>query len=143
MVSRKDGIRYLKRGKVFHPTPNKDGHLQVKLVDDNKGARRGFFVHRLVLLAFIGPCPSGMEGLHADDMPSNNTLSNLRWGTREQNHEDRKRNGRVPALLKTYCLRGHPLSGDNLTRAGLRIGRRGCAECNRMHARREIGSRAV
>ena len=33
---------------------------------------------------------------------------------------------------KTHCPQGHPLSGDNLSRAGLRLGRRSCRECRRV-----------
>jgi hypothetical protein len=42
-------------------------------------------VHHLVLEAFVGPCPEGMECLHGDDIPDNNILSNLQWGTRLAN----------------------------------------------------------
>lgn len=48
----------------------------------------------LVLLAFVGPCPNGMECCHWDDDPSNNVLSNLRWGTKEDNARDAIRNGK-------------------------------------------------
>jgi hypothetical protein len=36
-------------------------------------------VHRLVLEAFVGPCPAGMEAKHRDGDYTNNTLSNLLW----------------------------------------------------------------
>jgi hypothetical protein len=50
-------------------------------------------VHRLVLTAFVGPCPIGMEGCHRDGDKANNRLSNLRWGTPKSNSEDRVRHG--------------------------------------------------
>jgi hypothetical protein len=50
-------------------------------------------VHQLVLLAFRGPCPSGMECLHNDDVKNNNELTNLRYGTRSENNKDRVRTG--------------------------------------------------
>jgi hypothetical protein len=53
------------------------------------------YVHDLVLTAFVGPRPMGMEACHADDIRSNSVLSNLRWGTRKENFEDRDRNGRT------------------------------------------------
>lgn len=46
-------------------------------------------VHRLVLLAFIGPCPEGMEVCHNDGNPGNNKLDNLRYGTHQENMKDR------------------------------------------------------
>lgn len=50
-------------------------------------------VHRLILEAFIGPCPNKMETRHLNDTKTDNQLSNLCWGTRKQNLDDRKRNG--------------------------------------------------
>lgn len=53
-------------------------------------------VHRLVLLAFRGPCPLGMEGCHNDGDAANNKLTNLRWDTHEANMEDMIRHqGRI------------------------------------------------
>ena len=51
------------------------------------------YAHRLVLEAFVGPCPDGHEGRHLDDDGMNCRLGNLAWGTRRQNAEDRRRNG--------------------------------------------------
>ena len=53
-------------------------------------------VHRLVLEAFVGPCPEGMECLHADDDAANNFLNNLRWGTKLENMQEKMANERVP-----------------------------------------------
>src|SRR6266576_6147676 len=39
-------------------SPDKDGYLQVSIY--SKTLR----VHHLVLLAFVGPCPPGLEGCH-------------------------------------------------------------------------------
>ena len=50
-------------------------------------------IHRLVLLAFVGPCPKGMECCHEDGNRSNNTLTNLSWGTKKKNQGDRVRHG--------------------------------------------------
>lgn len=65
-----------------------------------RGYRRAFIlgesrsIHRLVLITFIGPQPSKKhEALHLDNNTSNNLLSNLRWGTHEENmYMDRGRN---------------------------------------------------
>jgi len=51
-------------------------------------------IHRLVLFAFVGPPPSEKhECCHNDGDPSNNNLSNLRWGTKKENQADRKVHG--------------------------------------------------
>lgn len=51
-------------------------------------------IHRLILEAFIGPCPPHMQGCHWDDDPTNNRIFNLRWDTSKSNHADAFRNGR-------------------------------------------------
>lgn len=58
-------------------------HIRIK-------GRRGAMhkVHRLVLLAFVGPCPPGLVGCHNDGNPANNTPGNLRWDTRSGNMAD-------------------------------------------------------
>lgn len=64
-------------------------------------------LHRLVLEAFVGPCPEGMEACHWDDDPINNKLSNLRWDTKEGNIKDKFRNGLV--------LKGSQVTQSKLT----------------------------
>lgn len=50
------------------------------------------YIHRLVLEAFVGPCPEGLQSCHDPDPdPSNNNLSNLRWGTPKENMADKMR----------------------------------------------------
>ena len=49
-------------------------------------------VHRLVLETFVGPCPEGMECLHRDHDKKHNQVDNLRWGTHQENMEDRRLN---------------------------------------------------
>jgi hypothetical protein len=53
-------------------------------------------VHRLVLEAFVGPRPAGMQCRHLDGDPRNNRLSNLCWGTPCENAADAARHGRTP-----------------------------------------------
>ena len=47
------------------------------------------YVHRLVLEAFVGPCPEGMECRHLEGDTANNALSNLAWGTPQENAADK------------------------------------------------------
>ncbi len=51
-------------------------------------------VHQLVLEAFVGPCPAGHIVMHIDDDPTNNALSNLRYGTPQDNSDDMVNKGR-------------------------------------------------
>lgn len=62
---------------------------------DAAGKVRQRYVHRLVLEAFVGPCPAGCEGCHNDGNFRNNALENLRWDTRAANMADIARHGRL------------------------------------------------
>lgn len=66
----------------------------VKIVIEGKKTQK--LVHRLVLEAFVGPCPDGMECRHLDGNPTNNKLENLCWGTHEENWQDQLAHGKVP-----------------------------------------------
>lgn len=83
-----DGRRWA--GRVRRLKRLDSGHQSIKLVS------RGPFllVHRLVLEAFIGPCPEGMEGCHNNGHADDNRLTNLRWDTRLANNADKIRHGR-------------------------------------------------
>lgn len=81
-----------RRGQMLRPGRMGSGHLSVCL----GRASGSMLVHVLVLEAFVGPKPDGREGLHWDDVPGNNRLPNLRWGTRADNLNDGIRNGKYP-----------------------------------------------
>ncbi len=78
--------------KLLKPTPMKSGHLHLNISTPD-GKRIYVLVHHLVLQAWHGFCPEGLEARHLNDNPTDNQLSNLRWGTRTQNIDDRKKNG--------------------------------------------------
>ena len=80
-----------------------DGHLDVHL--RVAGRYRIRKVHRLVLEAFVGPCPAGMECRHLNGNPSDNRVENLAWGTRSENCQDAIRQG------TSYCVT-QPKGGD-------------------------------
>lgn len=84
--------RHLK-GKLLIPSKVKSGgYLSVALSDGASGVRRRK-VHQLVLAAFVGPCPRGLMPLHGDGNPTNNRLTNLRYGSAVENIADAKRHG--------------------------------------------------
>ena len=69
------------------------GYLRVALTSPSKKVCR-FLVHRLVLEAFVGPCPQGMQCRHFPDRDTaNNRLENLAWGTKEENQDDKNKHG--------------------------------------------------
>jgi hypothetical protein len=53
-------------------------------------------VARLVLLAFVGPCPDGMECCHTNGNRTDNRLTNLRWDTPKANAADKRAHGTHP-----------------------------------------------
>ena len=55
--------------------------------------RKNARAHTLVLTAFVGNKPAGMQCCHNDGNPSNNHISNLRWDTPKNNQADRIRHG--------------------------------------------------
>lgn len=82
----------VKRWRRLHPSPNRTGHARVNLYVNGVITTR--LIHQLVLEAFIGPCPSGMECCHFPDRnPANNNLDNIRWGTRLDNIQDAIKHG--------------------------------------------------
>ena len=69
----------------------KHGYLFVCMRRDQRVFTRT--VHRVVLETFVGPRPDGSECCHHNDIPSDNEIRNLRWGTRASNRADATRNG--------------------------------------------------
>jgi hypothetical protein len=77
-----------KKGRVLRPGPSNYGHLSVVL---GRGKTR--MVHELVLRAFVGEPPDKHECCHNNGDPTDNRLSNLRWGTRSENSVDAVKHG--------------------------------------------------
>lgn len=126
-VPGKDGRKTLYKGRVLKPWRQKSGHMAVRL---GRGKRE--YVHRLVLAAFKGDCPIGLEACHADDNPGNNHIDNLRWASRSANGYDRVRNGIHHGAAKTHCKYGHEFTEENT-----RIRPAGGRECRKCRLRRK------
>lgn len=87
-VSEAGEVRRVKRGRgvrgpvpsTLRPRCHRKGYLCVQL------AGRELFIHRLVLLAFVGapPTPTSQAN-HIDGDKTNNHLSNLEWVTPAEN----------------------------------------------------------
>ena len=114
-VSDHGRVRILSSGAIMRAFNDNQGYhnYNFKDADGNKTKRKE---HRLVLEAFVGVVP-GMFGLHRDDNPTNNHLTNLRWGTRLDNGADWIANGRRKVrdhnADKTHCPQGHAYSPEN------------------------------
>jgi hypothetical protein len=81
------------------------GYAVVSLCKNGQGGNRR--VHRLVLEAFVGPCPEGMQCRHLDGDPTNNRPANLCWGTPAENGADAVRLGET-ACGDRHGSRTHP-----------------------------------
>lgn len=93
-----DGTIESKTGRVKKATPDSDGYLRISLQQD--GLKLTTLVHRLVLMAFVGPCPPGCQALHKNGNRADNRLDNLRWGTPKENSADKKLHGTHIATRK-------------------------------------------
>ncbi|AVO25677.1 HNH endonuclease [Mycobacterium phage McGuire] len=83
-----------KTPKPRTPQRHPQGYLRVALSNHSAGMRQSTNnIHKLVLLAFVGPRPEGMEVRHLNGDPSDNRLENLAYGTKKENGADRVRHG--------------------------------------------------
>ena len=81
------GGKWLAKERIRKLRLNAHGYLIVDLRRD--GRRSSKNVHGLVLTAFVGPSPEGLECCHGDRNKTNNCLLNLRWDTKSNNQADR------------------------------------------------------
>lgn len=75
------------RGRVLKQCTMKNGYQSIRF------KFRTRLVHHLVLEAFIGQCPPGMEACHNNGIRGDNRLGNLRWDTLSANQLDRVKHG--------------------------------------------------
>lgn len=78
-------------GRVLRPGTGRAGELFVSLqLGGDIKLRR---IHALVLEAFTGPCPDGMEVCHNNGRNTDNTWTNLRYDTHANNCADKIAHG--------------------------------------------------
>lgn len=127
VITTKAGVRKPHRGRILRPRLG-SGRFSVQL-----GKNNSQLIHRLVMLAFVGPCPDGMEVCHQNGDPTDNRLSNLRYDDHSGNMYDRGLHGTDHQRNKTHCKRGHILNWPNLVPSTWSRGYRwrGCLACQR------------
>lgn len=81
------------RGHLLRAVSNGRGYWSVRLWNRNSESCQ--YVHRLVLLAFVGEPPCGFQACHNNGARADNRLVNLRWDSIENNHADKVRHGTV------------------------------------------------
>lgn len=78
------------KGRVLRPGRNKTApYFMVQLAETGRKRKKHCYVHDLVLAAFVGPKPAGMEVCHGRNGQQDNSLDNLRYDTRSANAQDR------------------------------------------------------
>lgn len=129
LIVRKDGRATTISERILKPSPKRDGgtHLVVTLYNTAHNLRRVADVGHLVLESFVGDRPPGLDCCHANDIGTDNRLTNLRWDTRSANLNDLVRNGRHADANKSHCKSGHRFDAENTRIA--RDGSRVCRQC--------------
>jgi hypothetical protein len=75
------------------------------LIPDAGGSVRNFLVARAMLLAFVGPPPNGKNrACHRNDVPTDDRIDNLYWGSASDNVLDAVRNGRSNGSRRVRTL---------------------------------------
>jgi len=113
LVMRRNGSPMPVAGRILSASRGPHGHLRVYFRPSGTSVKA--YVHRLVLLAFVGEAPEGMECRHLDGDAGNNMLDNLCWGTRTENMQD--------AGLECHntLIRGERHKGAKLTERAVAI----------------------
>jgi hypothetical protein len=75
---------------ILRTVPDRHGYPTIDLYLNGKCKR--YRVHILMIKAFKGETPEGMECRHLDDNKLNCTTENVIWGTRSQNLHDSYKN---------------------------------------------------
>jgi hypothetical protein len=127
--ARSNGRELPVRERILKPNAQRSGHLGVVLYNNGRFV---VSVHVLVLKAFVGPCPHGMECCHSNGDPADNQLENLRWDTRSANNRDLVLHGNHKQANKTHCIRGHEFTSRNTYPRG---NGRECRACMRIRKR--------
>jgi hypothetical protein len=78
------------KGKELTPSFDSNGYFMISL---SRGCSKSRLVHQLVCESFLGSRPEGKEVLHGPAGCRDNTISNLRYGSKSQNAKDRVRDG--------------------------------------------------
>jgi hypothetical protein len=124
------------------PTSDRNGYQRVDLGSKHSNCR---FVYHLVLEAFVGPCPPGLECRHLDGNNQNNRRDNLCWGTKLENAADMVRHGtsckgekaREAVLTEANVLEALLLrvAGENVASIARRFGVAPCTMSSIFHGR--------
>lgn len=130
------------QGRVLSPQKfGTKNHKRLAVKLSRNGEAKVRLVHHLVLEAFVGPRPPGLEGCHNNGNPYDNRPENLRWDSRSANQLDAVKHGTHSEARRTSCPQGHKYDQENT--AILANGKRRCRTCNREQERERRRKRAA
>lgn len=137
-VTVRGGTKRTYKGKTLSHGINRHGYPVVVL--SKPGQQKTAKVHRLVLTAFRGPCPDGMEGCHNNGQRDDARLENLRWDTPSNNQYDRRKHGTDFQVNKTHCPQGHEYTSENTKVIPSRPTARYCRQCHKDRSKKETSN---
>lgn len=117
-------------GRTIKPRPDKDGYLCIMLCRDGYAQLRK--VHLIVLEAFKGSCPPGLQARHLDGIRIHCAPDNLEWGTGSENTLDQVEHGTHHEARKESC---GVCGGQYRTRSD---GKRECITCKSRYRREAL-----
>jgi len=112
--------------RVLRPLPHTGGYARYMLW--KSGAAHQTYGHKLVLEAFVGPRPTGLQACHNNGDRTDNRLCNLRWDTPSANQADREAHGtgrvgrrfsqikKTPAMIARIRKLGERMSKTEVAR---------------------------
>lgn len=126
-IRRISGASGTQPGRLIKHNYNSRGYAQVSL-SEVAGRQISVQVHRLVALTFLGPPPKGRPwALHKDGNRKDPRISNVYWGSPNDNSADRERHGnrerKVPVAdlpeIGQLCLAGAMTAHDIARKYGV------------------------
>lgn len=98
------------------------GYRQISFLRDGKHVTQ--YIHRVVLLAFVGMPPEGMQARHYNGVNNDNRIENLSWSTPKENHSDKVQHGTHNRGERHNCVRlsnSDVLSVRSMREAGMKL----------------------
>jgi hypothetical protein len=87
-IGQKENTLSIEPQRIINQTIAPSGYFVANLAKNKR--YKTYQIHRVVLLAFVGPCPPKFVCCHKDGNRLNNILSNLRWDSYKGNEADKK-----------------------------------------------------
>lgn len=124
----KKNLRMESRVRYLDAYSQPENYLDVYLGEEKIRTTK-WLLHRLVALVYI-PNPENLPYVcHKDNVPTNNSVKNLYWGTQKDNMSQASRDGRMVNKLKGKCIKGTEIQRSYIPKLiGMRFTRKEVSE---------------